>query len=142
MRAYGRELLQNVAPEPLGQGILAMLDDVPDAERLALAATFYDPPGRAELSELARRLEGAQDREREELELEMLSVYSQCLQAMLTGSGEVLRKIASSHVAELGLGKLPEPLAAGAGRRESNLRALFEQSLRILNRPPELRGAR
>jgi len=142
MRAYGRELLQNVAPDPLGQGILAMLDDVPDAERLALAASFYDPPGRAELSELARRLEGAQDREREELELEMLSVYSQCLQAMLTGSGEVLRKIASSHVAELGLGKLPEPLAAGAGRRESNLRALFEQSLRILNRPPELRGAR
>lgn len=40
-RASARELVENVVAPPLGPALLVLVDDLPDAERLARAAPFY-----------------------------------------------------------------------------------------------------
>jgi hypothetical protein len=43
-RASSRELIENLVPPPLRDPLLAMVDDVPDAGRLARTAPFYAVP--------------------------------------------------------------------------------------------------
>ena len=76
VRAGSRELLENLVEPPLREAIVALVDDVPDASRIAQAASFYVP--------------------------EALG-YEPLLFKLLDQEGETVRCIAAHHVGELGL---------------------------------------
>jgi ATP/ADP translocase len=76
VRAGSRELIENLLAPPLRDAVLALVDDVPDAERLARAAGFE----RVETTD-----------------------YDSLLAALLDEPGETLRCLVAHHVAELGL---------------------------------------
>ena len=83
VRAGSRELLENLLEPPLRGPIVAVVDDVPDAQRLAQAAPFYVP--------------------------EALD-YERLLFKLLDQQGETVRCIAAYHVGELGLTAFRERL--------------------------------
>jgi ATP:ADP antiporter, AAA family len=76
VRAGSRELIENLLAPPLRDAVLALVDDVPDEERLARAAGFQ----RVEVSD-----------------------HDALLAALLDEPGETLRCLVAHHVAELGL---------------------------------------
>jgi HEAT repeat protein len=76
VRAGSRELLENLVAPPLRGALVGLVDDSPDAERLARAEPFYTP-----------------------LDL----AYEALLAVLLEQPGESLRCIAVYHVGELGL---------------------------------------
>jgi ATP/ADP translocase/HEAT repeat protein len=83
VRAGSRELLENLLEPPLREAILALVDEVPDAARLAQAAPFYVPETLA---------------------------YEPLLFKLLDQEGETVRCIAAYHVGELGLTAFRERL--------------------------------
>ncbi len=88
VRAGSRELLENLIAPPLRDAVLALVDDVPDRDRLARAQPFYSP----------RPVD-----------------YETLLAEVLEQSSESLRCIAVYHVAELGLTRLRSRLEAFRG---------------------------
>jgi HEAT repeat protein len=83
VRAGSRELLENLLEPPLREAVVALVDDVPDGERLAGAAPFYLPEALA---------------------------YEPLLFKLLDQQGETVRCIAAHHVGELGLTAFRERL--------------------------------
>jgi AAA family ATP:ADP antiporter len=83
VRASSRELLENLLDPSLREAVMGIVDDVPDAERLAHAAPFYVP---------------------ESLD------YERLLFRLLDQQGETVRCIAAYHVGELGLTAFRERL--------------------------------
>ncbi len=78
-RASSRELLEHILEEPLRGAVLALVDDIPDADRFSSA-------------EPLRRLEPYP--------------YEALLGALLDSGGETLQCLAAYHVGELGLERL------------------------------------
>jgi hypothetical protein len=78
-RASSRELLENLVGPPLRQPVLAIVDEAPDAARLARAGTLYAPAGLG---------------------------YEEVLGLILERGGESLRCVAAYHVGELRLASL------------------------------------
>ena len=83
VRASSRELLENLLDPSVRQAVLGIVDDVPDAERLAHGAAFY-----------AAQALG----------------YERLLFTLLDQQGETVRCIAAYHVGELGLTEFRERL--------------------------------
>jgi len=79
MRSSSRELLEHTLDQPLRGAVLALIDDLPDAERLTEAMPSRD--------------------------LELLP-YEALLGALLDSGGETLQCFAAYHVGELGLTQL------------------------------------
>jgi ATP/ADP translocase len=75
-RASSRELLENLLPPPLRGPVLAIVDEAPDADRLARAGELYVPAALG---------------------------YEDVLELILDRGGESLRCVAAHHVGELGL---------------------------------------
>jgi AAA family ATP:ADP antiporter len=117
VRAGSRELLTYVVGARFRSAVLALLDDGPVPERLAVSQAFYDPP---------------------------VLDYAGLLALMLDESSESLRCIVSHHIAELGL-RAFRPRLVELHARERGLFAIrvFEHALAILDAPgrPELQHA-
>ncbi|MEO5731005.1 MAG: Npt1/Npt2 family nucleotide transporter [Byssovorax sp.] len=75
-RASSRELLEHTLDQPLRGAVLALVDDMPDAERLSGATPFHPP------EEMA---------------------YEALLGVLLESGGETIQCLAAYHVGELGL---------------------------------------
>ena len=100
--------------------------EVAEAQRLA-----QELPGDARLQE---RLAG--------IEEQLARAYAESLRTLLGHASDVLRSVASYHIAELGLDALRDDLAA-ASRRGGILQPLTDRALSLLesSRRPELRSA-
>jgi hypothetical protein len=105
-RASSRELLEHLLEQPLRDAVLAIVDEAPDASRLARAGGFYA---------------------REAID------YAGVLSLMLERGGESLRCIAAFHVGELRLAALRprlEEIARDGG--SFFLSRVVERTLRLL----------
>jgi AAA family ATP:ADP antiporter len=116
VRASSRELLEHLAPPPLRQAVITLVDDAPDAERIAAAAPFYESES---------------------------VTYDQLLDRMLHSKSESLRCLAAYHVGEIGLESLRGALAEvrlGSGE----LTSVVERALAMLDarRAVEVQHAR
>jgi ATP/ADP translocase len=139
-KASSRELLENVVPSPLREGILAMVDDVQPRQKLKAAREIFDPPGRALFDRVMARIRESEDAGNlRELGL----VYADTLRAMLADKSVALRSIVSYHVAELGLDDLMAEVRQAAGHQSDALHEIAERALRpfSLLPEPELSGA-
>jgi HEAT repeat protein len=85
VRASSREFLENLLRPPLREAVLALVDDVEGADRLAGAGPYYRPGPLG---------------------------YVDVLAAILDTAGESLRCIAAHHVGELGLQEMRPRLEA------------------------------
>jgi len=115
IRASSRELLENLLLPPLREAVLALHDEVSDAERLARASAFHAP----------RPLH-----------------YETLLGVMLEEASESLRCLAAHQIAELGLlafrPRLEALRARGRGFFESRV---LERALQQLDSPGRLQHA-
>ena len=111
VRAGSRELLENLIVPPLRAAVVALVDDAPDAERLARTQPFYT----------AQPLD-----------------YETLLGLILEQSSESLRCIAAYHVAELGLTRLRDRLEAFRSPEVGFfLSRVVERALSLLSAPGE-----
>jgi len=110
-RASSRELLENLISPPLREAVLAVVDDVPDAQRLLRAGAHYD----------ARPLS-----------------YEALLDLLIDESSETVRCLAVYHVGELGLSALAPRLEAVRAERGAGLFLLrvVERALGMLRSAP------
>jgi hypothetical protein len=140
-KASSRELLSHVVPQPLRDGILAMVDDLSDGERLVTAAAFYDPPGRSALAEalalVARRDEDSAGRKA------LGRAYAAALREMLNDASGALRSLVSYHIAELGLEELRSEVVAATKSTDDILADVARRALDLFESGsrPELSGA-
>jgi HEAT repeat protein len=109
-RSSSRELLEHLLEPELRDPVLALVDEVPDDQRLAVMHSYFRPP------ELG---------------------YAELLRTMLGDGSEAVRCIAAYHIGELGLDELRDPLAAVDSERTSYLREVVEHALSLLERPDE-----
>ncbi len=109
-RAQSRELLANVVESSIRGGLVALLDEGSDAERLAAAenATGYSPS---------------------------TPRYEDGLIAMLEDSSEAVQSVAAYHIAELGLTDLVSELRHARTRTESFLGDVIDRALGMLGQP-------
>jgi ATP/ADP translocase len=115
LRAESRELLTALAPFELAGALDALLDDAPDARRLARARESLDavrPP----------------------------SDYTALLRELVVDESEAVRSIAAHHAAELRLTELSEPLEAGRARSKGMAREVIARALAVLAEPEEVGG--
>jgi hypothetical protein len=84
-RASAVEIVESTLKQPLREAVVGLLDDRPDAERLAAAGRFHE----------ARA-----------------TTYEDLLDAMLASSSEALQDLAAFHVGELALVSLRARVAA------------------------------
>ncbi len=141
-KASSRELLSHVVPPPLRDGILAMVDDLPDGERLVTAAPFYDPPGRLPLNDaLALVTETGEDGTGRQA---LGRAYAAILRAMLNDDSGALRSLVSYHIAELGLEDLRGEVAAATQSTDDVLAEVARRALELFESgpTPELSSAR
>jgi len=132
VRAGSLELFEHVVPEAIRDGILAMVDDAPPAERLTNASSFYDSPARLRVAEINELYAGETEDRRRALEA-MEAAYAEALGDMLDDASEVLRSVASYHASELGLERLnAKLLLATPGAPRSSLSELNERELGVL----------
>jgi len=140
-QASSRELLSHVVPQPLREGILAMVDDVSDDERLATAVSFYDPPGRTDLAEALGEATSAAEpgHSREALG----TAYAATLRGMLADPSDALRSLVSYHAAELGLEDLRGEVTAASLSEDDVLAEVAVRALELFGKAPtpELSGA-
>jgi len=129
VRASSRELLSHVAPDPLRAAMIAMVDDVPDDERLDRVLSFHDPPGRAEIEPLIAAVESSNT----ELRAPFRAVYVRILRAMLRDASAALRSIVGYHVAELGLDELRDDVVAATETCDRALGEVAKGALRLLS---------
>jgi HEAT repeat protein len=115
-RAGSRELLENLIPSPLRETVVAVVDDVPDGERLRRAGALYD----------ARPLS-----------------YEALLALLIEEPNETVRCLAVYHVGELGLSALGPRLEAVRAERGAGLFLLrvVERALGLLRRTGSLQYA-
>jgi hypothetical protein len=78
-RASCVELVENVLDQPLRAAVVGLVEDMPDADRLANAPPYHDPLGLA---------------------------YERLLEQMLGSESEAIQDVTAFHVAELGIVKL------------------------------------
>ncbi len=130
-RAGSRELLQHVVPEIVRGPLLALVDDVPDRERLRGAAQWMRPAGfdpdafRAE-SHRAAAGPGA----------DLPAEYGERLREMLHDPPGALRSLASYHIAELDLEALrPDVEDVARGHEPDALGAIASGALDLMSRP-------
>jgi AAA family ATP:ADP antiporter len=83
-RASCVELISSLLQLPLRAAVLGLIDELPDAERLALPGPFYSPARRS---------------------------YEQLLEQLLGSESEALQDITAFHVAELGLSQFRPQIA-------------------------------
>jgi len=106
-RAQSRELLDHVLRGEIRAALLALVDDAPDADRLAKAeaATGYaqSPPS-----------------------------YEHLLLTMLEDSSEAVQSVAAYHIGELGLSELADELREAGAQSESFLGEVVERALSAL----------
>ncbi len=126
-RASSRELLSHVVPAPLRQGILAMVDELPAADRLAAVKPFFEPSGRVAIDECLELIEAEPDSLA--TQNEFLSLYGEMLGQMLKDQSFALRGIVGYHVAELGLQPLREQVADVARDAPGALGKLADEAL-------------
>lgn len=107
VRASSRELLANVLPARLRDGLLSLVDDVTPAERVARAGALYttDEPE-----------------------------YEVVLLRLLESGSESLACIAAYHAAELGITALRPRLEAMRPSRSERMREVLEHALALLDR--------
>jgi HEAT repeat protein len=107
-RAQGRELLDYALRGEIRGALLALVDDAPDAERLAAAeaATGFSQPR---------------------------PTYERLLSTMLEDSSEAVQAVAAHHIAELGLTGLAEELRAVGSKSERFLGEVVERALSALD---------
>jgi HEAT repeat protein len=111
VRSDSRELLENLLDPPLRDAVLALVDNVPAARRLAGAHAYYRAP--------------ALD-------------YEAVIGALLAQPGETLQSLAAYHVGELGLTTLQGRLEAIDLRQTGpSVSRVIERALRLLAEPPE-----
>jgi ATP/ADP translocase/HEAT repeat protein len=111
VRAGSRELLEHLIAAPLRGAVVALVDDAPDAERLARAQPFYAP---------------------QPLDYETL------MGLILEESSESVRCIAAYHVAELGLTRLRGRLESFRSPEVGFfLSRVVERALSLLSPPGE-----
>jgi AAA family ATP:ADP antiporter len=107
-KASARELLELVLRSPLKEAVLGVLDDVPDAERLARAARYYRP---------------------------VRMIDEDVLRALIEQRGVALRCLAGYHIAELALGSLRDELSRACDETSGLLRESFRNALEMLDEP-------
>ena len=109
-KATSRELVAHVVPQPLRDGILAMMDDGGPRTRLRKARVFYDPPDRPQVEAVFATVRaGGPDGKRA-----LSNLYASTLREMLADPSEALRAIVGYHVAELGLDELTDMISEAA----------------------------
>jgi predicted component of type VI protein secretion system len=128
IRAGSLELLEHVAPEGIRDGILGLVDQAADEERLRNASAFYDPPGRDRFEELRAATQTPAPPSLAKLE----AAYAQTLGQMLHDPSGVLRSVAGYHIAELGFGELRDEVAAASLRGRDTITSLTERALHLL----------
>jgi hypothetical protein len=115
VRSSSRELLDHLVSPPLGPAVVALVDDLPDPERLKLAGPYYTP----------RPLD-----------------YESLLATLLDQPGETLRCIAAHHVGELGLrGLRPRLESFRAENTGFFVGRVVERALRLLAGPEPMTPA-
>lgn len=115
VRSSSRELLEHLLEPPLRQAVLALVDDAPDARRLAQARPYFvaAPLG-----------------------------YEDLLRSLLGETSETVRCIAAYHVGELGLSELRGQLEAFEEKQPGFFVArVIERALRLLSNPEGLAHA-
>lgn len=85
VRATSVELVATLLDEPVRSAVNGLIDDMPDADRLAWAGTFYEPQVRS---------------------------YEEQLQHMLNDESASVQDVTAYHVSELGLSRLRPLIAA------------------------------
>jgi len=128
IRAGSLELLEHVAPDGVRDGILALIDQAPDEERLTNALVFYDPPSHTRFDELRAALSAGSRLSAASVQ----ALYSTVLGEMLHDPSGVLRSVAGYHIAELGFGELSEQVAAASMHGRDTITSLTERTLRLL----------
>jgi hypothetical protein len=110
VRAGSRELLENLLEPPLRDGVLALVDDVPEGTRLLRGRAYYRP------SPLG---------------------YEELLALLLEQTSETVRCIAAYHIAELDLKAFrPRLEALDPGRAGLFAARVIEGALRLLSATP------
>ncbi len=106
IRATSRELTENVLVPPLRDSVLGLIDDAPEAQRLAARGEAAAGPG----------------------------TYQDLLGELLDQPGETIRSLTALHIGELGLVSFRERLR-GFDRRRTGffVRQVFERALRALD---------
>jgi ATP/ADP translocase len=102
VRADSRELLSNVVPDALRVGLLALVDEASDAQRLRAASAFFDPPGRSDLADIEGELDVGDPVVVGRARAALATHHVRCLKEMLADPNEALRSVAGYRVAELG----------------------------------------
>jgi ATP:ADP antiporter, AAA family len=126
-KASSRELLENVVPSPLREGILAMVDDAQPRQKLKAAREIFDPRGRELFDRVMARIRESEDAENlRELGL----VYADTLRSMLADPSLALRSIVGYHVAELGLEDLIKEVRLAQGHQSDALHEIAERALK------------
>lgn len=100
-RATGRELLDNIVPEPLRAGLLPLVDELPEVTQLELAAAFFEPPGYGELRALSSDVETGEVSSNDPGAF--ARVHANALHGMMRDRSRVLRSVAQHHAESLGL---------------------------------------
>jgi hypothetical protein len=124
VRAGSLELLEHVVPESMREGVLALVDDAPRAERLLRARAFYEEVGAPPLTLLGET--PAEDSSAEELRAALGEAYSEALEQMLDDERPVLRSVAGYHAAELGIERLENKIASRRVAPRAELNELAE----------------
>jgi hypothetical protein len=116
VRATSRELIDNLLDDSMRRPVLGLIEEAPDAERLAYAPPSYTV---------------------------MLLAYDRLLFTLLDQPGETLRCIAAYHVGELGLSEFRERLESFQ-RQPAGLfvQRVIERSLALLSPGGRLQLAR
>ena len=110
VRSSSRELLENLLEPPLRDGVLALVDDVPEGTRLLRGRAYYRP------SPLG---------------------YEELLALLLDQTSETVRCIAAYHIAELDLKAFrPRLEALDPGRAGFFAARVIESALRLLSATP------
>ncbi len=134
-QASARELLSHLAPSPLGEGILAMVDELPAAERLDAASAFFVPPGRRRWGDAAARCERPQASLDDLRHLNAL--YEGILRDMLADPSPALCALVGYHAGELQMNRLRGQVAAVARTAPDVLGQVADQALDLFGLQPE-----
>jgi ATP:ADP antiporter, AAA family len=108
VRADSRELLSNVVPPPVRSGLLALVGDGSDEERLRLGTSFYDPPFRADLVRIDVELDSGEPERVDRARQWLLPVHIEMLKRMLEDPNAALSSVAAHRLAELGVEAAPD----------------------------------
>jgi len=111
-RSSSRELLESLLPRTLREPVMALVDEAPDAERLARAAPFYKPNN---------------------------DTFEGALRRLLGDKSESIRSLVVYHVGELGMHDLQGDIESLGVPETGILGGIVSRTLeRLTSSPPEL----